>query len=115
MRLTALLAKGVASDATACPAFAALKMATLNGAKALHLDKDIGSLEKGKFADMAAVNLSHVSNFEINLNLNPNLNLNLTEPNSPLHTFKHPSHILQAPSEHLFIPPLQTPLTIIFL
>ena len=32
-------------------------MATLNGAKAMHLDKDIGSLEVGKFADMTAVRL----------------------------------------------------------
>ena len=60
MRLAALLAKGVSLDATAAPAFTALQMATINGAKALKLDKDIGSLEVGKFADITAIDLSHI-------------------------------------------------------
>lgn len=55
MRTAALLAKAVAQDASAIPASQALRMATLNGAKALGLDKDIGSLEPGKAADMIAV------------------------------------------------------------
>jgi len=57
MRTAALLAKGVANDARAVPAATALRMATLNGAKALGLDGDIGSLEAGKSADLAALNL----------------------------------------------------------
>jgi 5-methylthioadenosine/S-adenosylhomocysteine deaminase len=58
LHLAALLAKGVAREATALPAHAALRMATLNGAKALGLADRIGSLEPGKSADLAAINLA---------------------------------------------------------
>lgn len=58
LRTAALLAKLVASDASALPAFKALEMATLAGAKALGLAADIGSLEAGKAADIIAVDLS---------------------------------------------------------
>ncbi len=55
MRLAALLAKAVSGDAAALPAHRALAMATLDGARALRLDHAIGSIEAGKFADLAAV------------------------------------------------------------
>ncbi|POZ50546.1 TRZ/ATZ family hydrolase [Methylovulum psychrotolerans] len=58
MRTAALLAKAVAEDASAVPAMAALRMATINGAKALGLDKEIGSLSIGKAADVIAIDLS---------------------------------------------------------
>jgi len=61
MRLAALLAKGISGDATVLPAAAALKMATLDAARALNLDDRIGSIAIGKQADLVAVDLRGVS------------------------------------------------------
>jgi len=58
MRSAALLAKAVARDARALPAHAALRAATLGGARALGLDARIGSIVPGKAADLTAVRLS---------------------------------------------------------
>jgi 5-methylthioadenosine/S-adenosylhomocysteine deaminase len=57
MRTAALLGKGVANDASAISAETALRMATLNGAKALGLEQETGSLTIGKSADVVAINL----------------------------------------------------------
>jgi len=62
MRLAALLAKGVTSDPTALPARQALAMATIGGARALHVGEFVGSLESGKRADIAVVDLCRIHN-----------------------------------------------------
>ncbi len=58
MRLAALLAKGASGRADVLPAHQALQMATLNAARAICQQNEIGSLVAGKAADMIAVNLS---------------------------------------------------------
>ncbi len=60
MRLAALLAKGQSGDAMAISAHEALRMATINGAKALNLSDKIGSIEVGKLADLTAVRLTDI-------------------------------------------------------
>ena len=56
MKITALLQKGVNEDPTAIPAYEVLKMATVNGAKALGLESKIGSIEENKLADIIIIN-----------------------------------------------------------
>ncbi|OUS31518.1 N-ethylammeline chlorohydrolase [Gammaproteobacteria bacterium 45_16_T64] len=58
MRTAALLAKGVSGDPSAIPASEAIAMATFNGARALGIDDLTGSLEKGKAADLIAIDMS---------------------------------------------------------
>jgi 5-methylthioadenosine/S-adenosylhomocysteine deaminase len=58
LRLAALLGKAVAADPAALPAHQVLRMATLNGARALGLEALIGSLEVGKLADIVAIDLN---------------------------------------------------------
>jgi 5-methylthioadenosine/S-adenosylhomocysteine deaminase len=60
-RTAALLAKAVSGSAAALNAHRALRMATLNGARALGLDDHTGSLEIGKFADLVAFDLSRLA------------------------------------------------------
>ena len=57
-RLGAMLAKAVAEDTTQATVHDMLEAATLGGARALHWDHEIGSVEIGKCADLIAVNLS---------------------------------------------------------
>lgn len=56
MKFTALLQKGFNENPEELPAYEVIKMATINGAKALSLDNKIGSIEIGKIADIILVN-----------------------------------------------------------
>ncbi len=61
LRTAALLAKTRSNDASALPAPAALRMATIDGARALGLDELIGSVEIGKSADLVCIDLKHLN------------------------------------------------------
>jgi 5-methylthioadenosine/S-adenosylhomocysteine deaminase len=63
MRLAALLAKTVSNDPTVLPARQALAMATSGGARAMHLGEITGSLEAGKRADIAVVDMGGIHNW----------------------------------------------------
>jgi len=58
IRTCALLHKVNKLEPTATNACQVINMATINGARALGLEKEIGSLEKGKQADIITVNLN---------------------------------------------------------
>lgn len=57
MNLAALVNKAVNLDAISVPAYSALEMGTINGAKALDWDKEIGSIEIGKRADLILIDM----------------------------------------------------------
>lgn len=56
MKTAALLHKGVNRNPTVLPAEKVLEMATIDGAKALSWDREIGSIEPGKRADLTIIN-----------------------------------------------------------
>lgn len=57
MHLASILQAGARQEAGVLPATTALEMATINGAKALGLDDEVGSLERGKKADFVVVGI----------------------------------------------------------
>ena len=61
MQLASLLAKGLKKNPAIMDAKTSLEMVTINGAKALGLEDHIGSIEKGKYADLVAFNMDQVS------------------------------------------------------
>jgi len=65
LQTAALLAKGVSGNAAALDAHSALRMATLNGAKALNQEHKIGSLEVGKAADITAIAIDNIESIPL--------------------------------------------------
>lgn len=61
MRSAALQAKNHSANAASVSAAEVLQMATLNAAKALNMQEEIGSLVVGKSADLVAINLNNVA------------------------------------------------------
>jgi 5-methylthioadenosine/S-adenosylhomocysteine deaminase len=59
MDLAAKLQKVTTKDPTALPAEQAFEMATAGGARVLGMEKEIGSLEEGKRADLITISLAH--------------------------------------------------------
>ena len=57
MNLTALVNKAADHSPTSVPAYTALKMATINGAKALGIDNEVGTVTVGKKADLILVDM----------------------------------------------------------
>lgn len=60
MKFTALLQKGIKENPKLMPAYEIIKMATINGAKALRLDDKIGSIEEGKIADLIIIDIDEL-------------------------------------------------------
>lgn len=61
LRTASLLAKGVSGNPGTMNAYTSIRAATLNGAAALGIDKTTGSIEKGKSADLTAVDITGLS------------------------------------------------------
>lgn len=57
MKTTAIIHKGINKNPTVMPAEQVLEMATIEGAKALSWENEIGSIEAGKKADLSIISL----------------------------------------------------------
>ena len=66
MKFTGLLQKGINEDPTLIPAYEVLKMATINGAKALNKEHLIGSISEGKLADLIILDVDDVTMQPVN-------------------------------------------------
>jgi len=66
MKYTALLQKGITEDPESMPAYEVIKMATINGAKALNLQEEIGSIKEGKKADIIIIDIDDIKMKPVN-------------------------------------------------
>ncbi|WP_425539694.1 amidohydrolase [Microaceticoccus formicicus] len=58
MHIASLLGKAVSNDPKALDAYQTLEMATINGAKSFGMGDELGSLENGKLADIAIIDMN---------------------------------------------------------
>ena len=72
MRIACLIQGGIHENEERIPAKDVIKMATINGAKALGLEDKIGSIEVGKCADIILVDITEKLD---NITMLPNLNI----------------------------------------
>ncbi len=93
MAYTALLQKGINEDATILPAYEVIKMATINGAKALNVEDKIGSIEEGKQADVIIIDLEETMTQPIN-DIFSNIVYN-TRPNNVITTIVNGKIIME--------------------
>ncbi|MGZ4031975.1 MAG: amidohydrolase family protein, partial [Tumebacillaceae bacterium] len=63
MRMAAMLHKGVNQDPIAVNAYKALEMATKNGARALFLEENLGTLQQGALADVILLDINQPQYF----------------------------------------------------
>lgn len=63
MSMVDFLQKGLYKDSTVHSSYETLKMATINGAKALGMENEIGSIEIGKRADIIILDLDNVVSY----------------------------------------------------
>ena len=66
MSFAALLQKGINENPKLFPAYDVIKMATINGAKALNMEDKIGSIDEGKLADIIIIDLKTAKTEPIN-------------------------------------------------
>ncbi len=77
MKLASIMQKGTKLDITQMPYDRVFEMATINGAKALGMEKEIGSIEVGKKADLILINLKSTRFEPVVINKYSNLIPNL--------------------------------------
>lgn len=66
MSFTSLVCKGFYKDPLSIDNYKILQMATIGGAKALGLENEVGSLEKGKKADIILLDINNIESLPIN-------------------------------------------------
>jgi len=98
VRLASFLPKATSGDPTALPSPEVFAMATIEGARALHMDHEIGSIEIGKYADLVVVSQDapHATpRFHLNANNVYSHLVYAAKSSDVLHVWVHGRQLLQ--------------------
>ena len=98
VRLASFLPKATSGDPTALPSPEVFAMATIEGARALHMDHEIGSIEIGKYADLVVVSQDapHATpRFDLNANNVYSHLIYAAKSSDVLHVWVHGRQLLQ--------------------